>query len=62
MSVKATMNFTLCAQERKEEGEMKGCELVQQAAVASLSEGEKRAMAAERRMASQVPHSSTLSK
>ena len=36
----------------------KQSELSQQQAVGSLSEREKRAMAAEKRMASQLPHSS----
>ena len=46
--------------ERKAEREVAACETVQQEAVASLSQQEKLAMAAERRMASQLPSSHSL--
>ena len=51
---------TWCLQERKEAREVEQCEVEQQAAVSGLSEREKRAMAAEKRMVARPPSSAAL--
>lgn len=56
------MEECILLQERKSEMELEQLKLDQEKAVAGLSEREKRAMAAEKRMSTQLPTSSAVLK